>query len=110
MKLIYRGVAYEYAAPQVTTSHADAIEQSRVGALKLRQGDRVPVLPERLDLIYRGVRYVPASAENADPSAVATASRTAALKLRQANKTPVLPHTLDLIYRGVHYTANPQGC
>jgi hypothetical protein len=64
MKLNYRGVSYEYNAPQVEYGDATQVGKYRGLDIRFRNIKKAPVFQPTLDLIYRGVAHTanPASA------------------------------------------------
>jgi len=90
MKLIFRGVEYNYT-PAPVEAYNDAIDgKYRKAAFKFRNNlAKVPVLKSALDLIYRGVHY-----------------KTGTGQLQNDVATyPALRSDVKLLYRGTEYTA-----
>jgi hypothetical protein len=92
MKLIYRGVSYEYNPPQVEYGDRAAVGKYRGVDIRFRNIQKAPVLKPTLDLIYRGSTYKvdPAPAPKAETAPRLSASDGAS----------------DLIYRGATYKIN----
>jgi hypothetical protein len=57
MKLTYRGVSYEYNAPQVEYGDATQVGKYRGLDIRFRNLKKALVLQPTLDLLYRGVAY-----------------------------------------------------
>jgi hypothetical protein len=81
MKLMYRGVEYNYTPVATATTKTAVDEKVRSGAVKARSSNRrANALQRNLDLVYRGASY--AIADEAASN---------------------LPAGLNLVYRGVRY-------
>jgi hypothetical protein len=57
MKLTYRGIPYDYSAPQVNYGDAYASGKYRGLDIRFRNPEKNPVQQPTLDLVYRGVAY-----------------------------------------------------
>jgi hypothetical protein len=89
MKLIFRGVQYEYTPASVEAREDELAGKYRSSALKFRRNAaKLPVLQPALDLFYRGVSY-----------------KTGASSQLGIDEAPAFSAPADLFYRGVHYTA-----
>jgi hypothetical protein len=91
MKLIFRGVQYDYTPASVEAREDELAGKYRSAALKFRRNAaKVPVLQPALDLFYRGVSY-----------------KTGVGSQLGLDEAPVFSAPVDLFYRGVHYSAGP---
>ncbi|MGJ3248964.1 MAG: DUF4278 domain-containing protein [Elainellaceae cyanobacterium] len=77
MKLTYRGISYNYEAPQVKYGdvYDDVLASGKYRGLDVRFWNRkkVPVYQPTLDLIYRGAAYQTGKSNIADTNVDATA-------------------------------------
>ncbi|NJO40817.1 MAG: DUF4278 domain-containing protein [Cyanobacteria bacterium CRU_2_1] len=87
MKLIYRGVTYDYNPPTVNYGDLSQSDKYQGVDIRFRNRKKPLVLPSTLKLIYRGHTYNPADVAKVENPQV------------NAPKT--------LIYRGHTYTINP---
>jgi hypothetical protein len=85
MKLLYRGVSYNYTPATVETASTGLAGKYREAAVNFRTATQPIATHPALELIYRGVRYQTGATD------VATAQATTA-------RAPY-----ELIYRGVRY-------
>jgi hypothetical protein len=81
MKLIYRGIQYDYSPPVIETPSIEAIGKYRGVDVRFRTMTHSPVHPLKVDLMYRSVPYT--SGEAVEQPAVAPApARTLADRVR----------------------------
>ncbi|GAB4333513.1 MAG: DUF4278 domain-containing protein [Leptolyngbyaceae cyanobacterium] len=86
MKLLYRGVSYNYTPATVETTPTDLAGKYRGAAVNFRTATQPIATHPALELIYRGVRYQTGVADSATVPQATTARE---------------PY--ELIYRGVRY-------
>lgn len=86
MKLLYRGVSYNYTPAVVETASTGLAGQYRGAAVNFRTATQSIATHPALELIYRGARY-----------------RTEAVNSATVPQTATAREPYDLIYRGVRY-------
>jgi hypothetical protein len=57
MKLIYRGVIYDYNPPHIDTNDLETVGQYRGRPVHFHQVKRLPNLKHTIQLMYRGARF-----------------------------------------------------
>ncbi|MGQ9872460.1 DUF4278 domain-containing protein [Leptodesmis sp.] len=86
MKLLYRGVSYNYAPATVETAPTGLAGKYRGAAVNFRTATQPIATHPALELIYRGVRYQTGVADSA-----------------MVPQAAIAGEPYELIYRGVHY-------
>jgi hypothetical protein len=99
MKLTYRGIEYNYAAPTVEFSTSDTVGKYRGLDVRFRNPKKLVVLQTNLDLKYRNATYkattvVPAEAVATQPVAVpvAAVSEKAATSVQDWARNLMMQH------------------
>ncbi len=89
MKLIYRGVSYDYNPPVVEAATSSAVGKYRGLDWRFRNLEKPPILQPRANLTYRGVTYNRSNtvAPQQTTSAISTQDKARTLMMQQTKTT-----------------------
>ncbi|MBD2578960.1 DUF4278 domain-containing protein [Oscillatoria sp. FACHB-1406] len=86
MKLSYRGISYEQAAPATETTPAETGGKYRGCDWRFRNLKKPPVLQPTRNLVYRGVTYNRGEAAETNPTPITQQARRLFLNRQQEQR------------------------